>query len=71
MTSKKPPIYEMTIALNELELCVWRRSRVDPLVTLPLLHLIIQRVMGWEDRYQHCFLAHGHRYESRDPDLDS
>jgi hypothetical protein len=70
MTSKKPPIYELRIALDDVEPCVWRLFRVDPLVTLPLLHLIIQHVMGWNNCHMHCFNSHGVRYGMRDSDLE-
>lgn len=66
--SKKPPIYELRIALKNVEPCVWRRFRVDPLVTLPLLHLIIQQVMGWKNRHLHFFEAHGARYSMKHPE---
>ncbi len=70
MSSKKPPIYELRIALEGVEPCVWRLFRVDPLVTLPLLHLIIQHVMGWKNRHLHCFHVHGVRYEMIHPELE-
>jgi hypothetical protein len=61
----KPPIYQLKITLEEVEPTVWRRFRADPLCTLPLLSLIIQRVMGWQNCHLHCFEARGERYGMR------
>ena len=41
---------------------VWRRFRVDPQCTLPLLHLILQSVMGWENSHLHSFESGGKRF---------
>ncbi len=69
-SAKKPPIYELKITLEDVEPQVWRRFRADPLCTLPLLHLIIQAVMGWKNHHLHRFEAHGTRYGMRHPELE-
>ena len=70
MRSKKPPIFVMRIELEEVEPLVWRQFRVDPLCTLPLLHLIVQHVMGWNDSHLHCFTDGVRRFGPRGPDVD-
>jgi hypothetical protein len=68
MASRKPPIYELRIELEDVTPLVWRRFRADPLCTLPLLHLIIQQVMGWQNCHLHCFAAGAKRYGPKSPD---
>jgi len=68
--ANKPPIFELKIALEDVEPQVWRRFRVDPLCTLPLLHLILQAVMGWKNCHLHCFEARGARYAMRHAEIE-
>jgi len=68
--ANKLPIFELKIALEGVEPQVWRRFRVDPLCTLPLLHLILQAVMGWKNYHSHCFEARGVRYAMRHAELE-
>ena len=65
----KPPIYELKITLEDVRPLVWRRFLADPLCTLPLLHLILQAVMGWKNRHLHCFESRGDQYATLSPDL--
>jgi hypothetical protein len=68
MPSKKPPIFELRIELEDVTPLVWRLFRVDPLCTLPLLHLIIQDIMGWKNSHMHSFQAGSKRFGPLDPD---
>ena len=68
MASTKSTIFELTIELEDVTLLVWRLFRVDPLGTLPLLHLIIQHVMGWKNSHLHSFQTGSKRFGPHNPD---
>ena len=68
MASIKPPIFELRIELEDVTPLVWRLFRVDPLCTLPLLHLIIQHIMGWKNYHLHNFQAGSKRFGPLSPD---
>ncbi|MBC5804715.1 MAG: hypothetical protein DLM53_05805 [Candidatus Eremiobacter antarcticus] len=69
MTKNSLPIYELKISLDDVSPIVWRRFCADPKCSLPLLHLILQRVMGWENRHLHYFQAHGVKYAPSSAEL--
>jgi hypothetical protein len=70
MASKKPPIFELRIELEGVSPLIWRRFWADPLVTLPLLHLIIQDVMGWRNHHLHSFRIGTKRFGPHGGDSD-
>jgi len=49
------PIYQLKITLDEIKPPIWRRVQVPGTITLPKLHTVIQRVMGWQDYHMHAF----------------
>ena len=67
-SSQKPPIYELMIELEDVAPRVWRRFRLDPLCALPLLHLILQRIMGWQEKHAHCFRTDAKQFGPVDDD---
>ena len=70
MASKKLPIFEMRIELEGVSPSVWRSFRVDPMVTLPMLHLILQYVMGWKNYHLHAFEIEGKCFGPPGQDCD-
>ncbi|QTI68918.1 plasmid pRiA4b ORF-3 family protein [Gordonia polyisoprenivorans] len=44
---------ELRIELDDIEPPIWRRFRVPANIALDDLHLVVQAVMGWEDRHLH------------------
>lgn len=64
------PIYQLRIALREVEPPIWRRVQVPADITLPRLHRVFQIVMGWTDSHLHEFTIAGRRYGQPDPDFE-
>ena len=64
MPTKKEPVilYEIKVALMDLEPAIWRRVHVPRDITLGSLHLVIQTAMGWEDDHLHEFVIGRKRY---------
>lgn len=64
MPSKKEPasLYEIKIALMDMEPAIWRRVIVPRDITLGKLHHVIQIAMSWEDCHLHEFVIAGKRY---------
>lgn len=48
-------LYQLFVQLDGIERHVWRRLLVSKQTELPLLHLIMQEVMGWRDYHLHRF----------------
>jgi hypothetical protein len=63
MAKKKEPahVYQLKIALKDLEPPIWRRIQTKD-CTLAKLHHLIQECMGWEDDHLHEFEVGGERY---------
>src|SRR5262245_1091158 len=57
-----PIVYQLTIALRAIRPPIWRRFQVPASTTLDRLHLMVQRVMGWENAHLHEFVVGGRRY---------
>lgn len=55
-------IYQLHIALQELEPLIWRRIWVADNLTLAKLDRVIQTVMGWTNSHLHEFEIDGQRY---------
>jgi hypothetical protein len=54
-----PPIYELKIALLEIELPIWRRIQVPATILLCCLDDALQAVFGWADSHLHNFEKDG------------
>jgi hypothetical protein len=64
-------VYELEIALLDIEPRIWRRVAVPADLTLADLHRVIQMAMGWYDLHLHQFVAaDGARYEAHNPEID-
>jgi len=63
-------IYQIRIALQEIQPSIWRRIEVWEAITLAQLHTILQIVMGWEDYHLHEFTIGRRTYSVPDPDDD-
>jgi len=61
-------IYQLEIALEDVEPRVWRRIQVASDTTLGQLHAVIQAAMDWTDSHLHLFESDGVRYGVPDPD---
>jgi hypothetical protein len=55
-------VYQLTIALRAIRPPISRRFQVPASTTLDRLHLMVQRVMGWENYHLHEFVVGGRRY---------
>ena len=62
-------LYQIKVTLTDVHAPVWKRALLSPEITLGKLHLILQIVMGWEDRHMHRFLHGGREYS--DPRFES
>jgi hypothetical protein len=61
-------VYQIKVALLEIEPLIWRRFLVPPSVTLHRLHLILQDVMGWSNYHLYRFRIGRQEYGEPDPD---
>jgi hypothetical protein len=61
-------IYQLRIALGDVEPPVWRRLLVPGGYTLDRLHRVVQYAMGWSDYHLHIFEIDGVQYGVPDPD---
>ena len=61
--------YQLRISLDRTH--VWRRVIVPENLTLASLHLVIQQVMGWENKHLYVFKAIGQRFGPDDMDDES
>ncbi len=48
-------IYQLHLALRDITPVIWRRVQVRGSTTLPRLHTVFQRVMGWTNSHLHLF----------------
>ena len=58
-----------TITLEGVEPRIWRTFTVESDIRLAELHVLIQRVMGWNDCHLHEFRVGERRYGILDPDV--
>jgi hypothetical protein len=68
--TKNRAIYQIRIALQEIQPSIWRRIQVGEDITLAQLHTILQIVMNWEDYHLHEFTIGRRVYSVPDPDDD-
>jgi uncharacterized protein len=50
-------VFELRVSLLGAEPAVWRRVRVPGDCRLPMVNLVLQMVMGWENRHLHEFVS--------------
>ncbi|UCC16671.1 MAG: plasmid pRiA4b ORF-3 family protein [Dehalococcoidales bacterium] len=48
-------LYEIKIQLRGIKPSIWRTIRISPQTSLPKLHRIIQKTMGWTNSHLHLF----------------
>ena len=63
-------IYELHIALENIEPRIWRQVLVPSSITLPKLHDLLQLVMGWTNSHLHSFQFADLEYSSADAELE-
>ena len=68
--TKNRAIYQIRIALQEIQPSIWRRIQIGEDITLAQLHTILQIVMNWEDYHLHEFTIGRRVYSVPDPDDD-
>lgn len=56
------PIYQLKVTLQDIDPPIWRRVQVPGKITLSGLHLVIQKVMGWENYHLYQFTIDGTEY---------
>lgn len=49
-------IFQLKIALEEVEPSIWRRLLVPSDITLAKLHFVLQKAMGWTNSHLHQFV---------------
>lgn len=62
--------YEVKVQLRDIEPPIWRILRVRPQTSLPRLHKILQKAMGWTNSHLHLFEIDGELYGESDFDWD-
>src|SRR5579871_6878546 len=67
--NSKTPIYQLHISLDDIHPPIWRRVLVPASTSLPKLHAIFQRAMGWQGYHLHAFRVGEVRYGVPDPDF--
>lgn len=68
-SAEAPAGFQLRIELMEVVPAVWRRFLVPASITLPILHLVIQEVMGWENCHLHTFRFKDREYGIPDPEF--
>src|SRR5258708_6931907 len=63
-------IYQLKVALQEIEPPIWRQIQVPSSITLAQLHNVLQEAMGWENYHLYDFDAAGQHFGEPDPDDD-
>jgi len=67
-------VYQLKVALTDIEPQIWRRFLVTGDQTLYRLHLILQTIMGWENYHLYEFIIGGTEYgepdEEYQPDIE-
>jgi hypothetical protein len=77
IVTKSPPkpraekIYQVKITLDSIRPPIWRRVLIPAQTTLPVLHQIIQTVMGWHNCHLHSFEVGENSYTEHNPDFDT
>jgi hypothetical protein len=61
-SAKQSPIYQLKIALTDINPPIWRGLMVQSDVTLERLHRIIQRALSWYDSPLHRFVIQETHY---------
>lgn len=64
----KPCIFQLHVALQEVEAAVWRRVLVRSDARLDELHLALNEAMGWTNSHLHQFVFENRTFG--DPDFD-
>jgi len=67
-SSESGLVYQLKIALLEVEPSIWRRLRVSASQTLETLHTVIQKAMGGQNTHLYEFEVRGRRYGVPEPD---
>ena len=65
-----PAIFQVKIALLDIEPAIWRRVLVPGETTLDQLHEVIQAAFGWWNYHLHQYLIDGKLYALPDPEYD-
>jgi len=63
-------LYEIRVQLRDIEPPIWRVLRVRPQTSLPRLHKILQKAMGWTNSHLHLFEIDGKPYGEGDFEWD-
>jgi pRiA4b ORF-3-like protein len=61
-------IYQLRIALQEIQPPIWRRLQVPHTTTLAQLHGVIQDAMGWQHYHLYRFTIRDQHFEQPDPE---
>ena len=69
-TNQNRLIYQLNVALQDIDPPIWRRIQVWDDMTLGGLHRALQVVMGWENCHLHEFRIGRRIYSVPDPDDD-
>jgi hypothetical protein len=67
--TQPPQSYQLKISLRRSKPLIWRRILVASSTPLDLLHLVLQRTMGWTNVHLHDFLIDGDYFG--DPSVDN
>ena len=57
--------YLLKVTLKDMPKTIWRRFVVQSDIPLDGLHIILQLVMGWQNRHHHAFTVGQQRYYSK------
>jgi len=68
--SDGPAIFQVKVAILDIEPAIWRRVLLPADTTLAQLHDVIQAVFGWWDYHLHQYLVDGRLYALPDPEYD-
>ena len=67
---RQPKVYEIRISLRGTEPLVWRKVLIHEFVDLSDLHMLIQMVMGWENRHLYSFTINEQKFTDEDSALE-
>lgn len=67
-TKRDVKVYQLKVTLIDSSPPIWRRFQVKSDITLEMLHLILQIVMGWTNSHLHQFTIQGEYYGEPDTD---
>lgn len=68
--SEEPAIFQVKVAILDIEPEIWRRVLVPADTTLNQLHDVIQAVFGWWDYHLHQYRVDGTLYAIPDPEYN-